>query len=103
MRILIAPDKFKGSLDARAVAENIAAGLREALPGAQIDILPVADGGEGTAEVLCEALQGSWRNCNARDPLGRDIECRYAHIDSRKLAVIEISEAAGMRRVERER
>jgi glycerate kinase len=103
MRILIAPDKFKGSLGARDVAENIAAGLREVLPGAQIDSLPVADGGEGTAEVICDALQGSWRKCNARDPLGREIECRYAYIDSSKLAVVEMSEAAGMRRVERER
>jgi glycerate 2-kinase len=99
MKILIAPDKFKGSLSAREVAENIALGLRDVLPEAKIDIVPVADGGEGTAEVICHALGGSWRECEAHDPLGREIEARYAWIENRKLAVMEMSEAAGMRRV----
>jgi glycerate kinase len=99
MRILIAPDKFKGSLSAREVAGNIAVGLRDVLPGAKIDIVPMADGGEGTAEVICDALGGSWVNCKAHDPLGREIDARYAWIDSRKLAVMEMSEAAGMRRL----
>jgi glycerate kinase len=99
MRILIAPDKFKGSLGARDVAENIAAGLREVLSEAKIDIAPMADGGEGTAEVICDALHGSWMKCDARDPLGREIEARYAYIDKKKLAVMEMSEAAGMRRL----
>jgi glycerate kinase len=99
MRILIAPDKFKGSLSAREVAENIALGLRDVLTNADIDIVPVADGGEGTAEVVCLALQGEWKKCNAHDPFGREIECRYAYIQSRQLAVMEMSEAAGMRRL----
>jgi glycerate kinase len=99
VRILIAPDKFKGSLSAREVAENIALGLRDVLPEAKIDIVPVADGGEGTAEVICHALGGSWMKCKAHDPLGRQIEARYAWIEERKLAVMEMSEAAGMRRV----
>jgi len=99
MRILIAPDKFKGSLSAREVAENIALGLRAVLPDAEIAIAPMADGGEGTAEVVCNALGGSWVKCKAHDPLGREIDARYAWIATRKLAVIEMSEAAGMRRL----
>jgi glycerate kinase len=99
MRILIAPDKFKGSLSAREVAENIAAGLREVLPEANINIVPMADGGEGTAEVICDALGGAWMKCKAHDPLGREIEACYAFIDSKKLAVMEMSEVAGMRRL----
>jgi glycerate kinase len=99
MRILIAPDKFKGSLDARDVAENIAEGLREVLPDAKIDIVPMADGGEGTAEVVCNALNGSWLNCKAHDPLGRKIDARYAWIAERRIAVMEMSEAAGMWRL----
>jgi glycerate kinase len=99
MKILIAPDKFKGSLSAGEVAENIASGLREVLPEAKIDMAPMADGGEGTAEVICGALDGSWLKCNAHDPLGREIEARYAYIDSKKLAVMEMSETAGMRRL----
>jgi glycerate 2-kinase len=99
VKILIAPDKFKGSLSAREVAENIAKGLRDVLPEATIDIVPMADGGEGTAEVVCDALGGKWVKCGAHDPLGREIEARYAWIDNRKLAVMEMSEAAGMRRL----
>src|SRR6266700_1599424 len=99
MRILIAPDKFKGSLSAREVAENIALGLRDVLRDAKIEILPMADGGEGTAEVICNALGGSWLKCKAHDPLGREIDAHYTWIAKRKLAVMEMSEAAGMRRL----
>jgi glycerate kinase len=100
MRILIAPDKFKGSLTAREVADNIAVGLREVLPDAKIDIMPMADGGEGTAEVISDALDGKWLTMSAHDARGREIEARYAYIDDRKLAVMEMSEAAGMRRLQ---
>jgi glycerate kinase len=99
VNILIAPDKFKGSLNAREVAENIAKGLRDALPDAKIDIVPMADGGEGTAEAICDARGGSWLKCKAHDPLGREIDARYGWIQSGKIAVMEMSEAAGMRRV----
>lgn len=99
MRILIAPDKFKGALGAREVAENIATGLRDISPDAKIDIVPMADGGEGTAEVICDALGGSWVNCTAHDPLGREIEARYVWVEEGKLAIMEMSEVAGMRRL----
>src|SRR5439155_21188607 len=99
MKILIAPDKFKGSLSAREVAKNIAAGLRDVLPDAKIDMMPMADGGEGTAEVIGDALDSHCVNCAAHDPLGREIDTRYAWIEHRKLAIMEMSEAAGMRRL----
>jgi glycerate 2-kinase len=99
MRILIAPDKFKGALNAWEVAENIAKGLRDALPHIKIDIVPMADGGEGTAGAICEARGGSWLKCKAHDPIGREIEARYAWIEDGELAVMEMSEAAGMRRL----
>ena len=100
MRILITPDKFKGALSAREVGDNIAAGLREVLPDAKIDILPMADGGEGTAEVIGEALGASWIKSKAHDPLGREIEAHYGWVERNKLAVMEMSEAAGMRRLQ---
>ncbi len=100
MRILIAPDKFKGALSACEVADSIAAGLREVLPNATIDIAPVADGGEGTAEVISQALHASWVKCKAHDPVGREIEAGYGWIQNQKLAVMEMSEAAGMRRLQ---
>jgi glycerate 2-kinase len=99
MKILIAPDKFKGSLSAREVADNIALGLRGVLHDVEIVITPMADGGEETADVICNALGGSWVRCKAHDPLGRQIDARYAWIADRKLAVMEMSEAAGMRRL----
>jgi glycerate kinase len=102
MKILIAPDKFKGSLSAREVAEIIANGLRDVLPDATIDIVPVADGGEGTAEVICDALHGAWVNCKGHDPIDREIEARYAFVEPPKLAVMEMSEAAGMQRLKPE-
>ena len=85
MKILIAPDKFKGALNAREVAENIAQGLHDMLPDANLEIVPMADGGEGTAEVICNARGGSWLQCKAHDPLGREIDARYGWIGDEKL------------------
>jgi glycerate kinase len=99
MRILIAPDKFKGSLSAREVADNIAAGLRDVLPDATIEVMPIADGGEGTADVICQACHGEWVSCDAHDALGRAIEARYAWLRERTMAAMEMSEAAGTRRI----
>jgi glycerate 2-kinase len=99
VRILIAPDKFKGTLDAREVAEIIAKGLRDALPDAKLDIAPMADGGEGTAQAICDIRGCSWVKCKAHDALGREIDARYGWIEDEKLAVMEMSEAAGMRRI----
>ena len=97
MHILIAPDKFKGSLSAKQVAENIALGIRDVIPDAQIEIAPVADGGEGTAEVICNARGGEWVTCRAHGPLGSPIEARYVWLSESASAVIEMSEAAGLR------
>ena len=99
MKILIAPDKFKGALNAREVAENIAKGLRDVLPDAKIEIVPMADGGEGTAEAICAMRGCSWSQCKAHDALGREIAARYGWIEDQKLAVMEMSEAAGMWRL----
>src|SRR4051812_39632162 len=99
MRILIAPDKFKGSLDAREVADNIGAGLRESLPGSIIDTMPVADGGEGTADVIRQACAGEQIICTAHDALGREIEAQYVWLGDRAAAVMEMSAAAGLWRI----
>lgn len=99
MKILIAPDKFKGTLNAREVGENIAQGLRDILPDVEIELVPMADGGEGTAQAICAVRGCSWLECNAHDPLGREIVAHYGWIEQENLAVMEMSEAAGMRRL----
>lgn len=70
---LVCPDSFKGSLDAHEAAEAIAAGILEADKGASVDIMPLADGGEGTARILGEALGASCRRVGTADALGRDV------------------------------
>jgi glycerate kinase len=104
MRILVAPDKFKGSVAAREAAQAIAAGLRDVLADAEITTLPIADGGEGTAEVICGAADGEWHECDVSDPVGRQVTARYCTIADGATAVMEMSEAAGLWRIaERER
>lgn len=99
MHILVAPDKFKGSLGAQEVGERIAAGLRATLPRAEIEVLAIADGGEGTAEAINRARGGQWVSCAAHDALGRAIEPRYAWLQETWTAVIEMSAAAGLQQL----
>ena len=74
-RFLVAPDSFKGTFDATTVADAIAAGIEAA--GGEADRCPVADGGEGTMEVLLDALGGERRTAKVHDPLRRPIEAEY--------------------------
>jgi glycerate 2-kinase len=90
--VLVAPDSFKGTFSAREVASAIAAGLRAADREARE--LPVADGGEGTMEVLVSALGGEVRTVTASDPLGRPIEAGFALLPDGS-AVVETAQASG--------
>jgi glycerate kinase len=102
MRILVAPDKFKGSLSASVVAETIARGLRAVWPEADVTCAPIADGGEGFAEALCQALGGEWIRLPVQDPIGREVEGRFAWVETEKLAILEMSEASGLWRLKKE-
>lgn len=95
MNIVIAPDSFKESLSAAQAALAIAAGMRSALPEARYQCLPMADGGEGTAQTLLDALGGKWREVVVHDPLRRVICARYALLDD-GCAVIETAATAGL-------
>lgn len=99
MRVLIAPDKFKGSLDAAAVAEQIARGIRDVASDAKVTLAPIADGGEGTAEAIFSAAGAEWIACSAHDALGRSVEARYLWLPEITTVVIEMSEAGGLRRL----
>lgn len=96
MRILIAPDKFKGSLSALKVAENIENGILKVFPNAQIEKVPMADGGEGTVESLVDATGGKIIKTVVKDPLMRDIESFYGILGDGITAVIEMAAASGL-------
>lgn len=96
MRIVVAPDKFKDSLGAADVGFHLAAGLRAVWPEAEIQIRPIADGGEGTAEVIRAARGGTNLECAAHDARGRAIRARYSWLDPERLAILDMSAAAGL-------
>ena len=93
---LLAPDKFRGSLTARQVANAMAEGVRLTQPKAEIIALPVADGGEGTAQVLTEATNGTWHTAIVSDPLGRPIEAGFGLSGDGSTAFIEMAQASGL-------
>ncbi|SNT16941.1 MULTISPECIES: glycerate kinase [unclassified Azospirillum] len=94
MKILITPDSFKESLAAQAVAEQIAAGIRDALPTADCRIAPMADGGEGTVAAMVAALDGQTRQISVTGPLGEPVMACYGL--SGQTAIIEMAAAAGL-------
>lgn len=100
-RFLIAPDKFKGSLTAVEATKAIAAGIRQIDPDAELDLCPIADGGEGFMETLISTLHGTWITCPAVDPLGRAIQSRYVLADTPAgpTAILEMAETAGLWRL----
>jgi glycerate 2-kinase len=93
-RFLVAPDAFKGTLVAAAVARSIAEGLRDG--GAEAEECPVADGGEGTIEVLAAALRPELREALCSDPLGRPIHASWAWLGASRTALIEMAAASGL-------
>jgi glycerate kinase len=96
MRILIAPDKFKGSLTARQALEAIEGGLKAVIPEAVIDRACLADGGEGTVDVFALAEGAEVRRAEVHDALGRSLGAEFVWIPCERLAVIEMSAASGL-------
>jgi len=95
MRVLIAPDSFKGSVSAVSAGRAIARGVVEACPDSQIDLCPLADGGEGTAEVLVHALGGELRRARVMGALGDPVEAAWAWLGP-KVAVVDSASAVGL-------
>lgn len=95
MKILIAPDSFKESLSALEVCRAIQSGFSRVFPDAHYKLLPMADGGEGTSEVLSYALKGHWQQVAIHDPLMQPITAKYLLLQNHT-AVIEIAAACGL-------
>ncbi|MEN6670462.1 glycerate kinase [Psychrobacter sp. B38] len=95
MKILIAPDSFKESLEALDVCHAIQSGFSQVFPNAEYTLLPMADGGEGTSAVLSYVLGGRWKEVRVHDPLMRPITAKYLLLPD-ATAVIEIAQACGL-------
>jgi glycerate kinase len=99
LKILIAPDSFKGSLTSVQVARALADGWARARPDDTILLCPLADGGEGTLEAVAAAGGWEWQETNVADPLGRTIRARWLRSVDGTRAVVEMAEASGLSRV----
>jgi glycerate kinase len=95
MRIVVAPNAFKGSLSSTQAAMAMARGVREALPDAEVVQVPVADGGEGTVEALVSAHHGTYGKVTVEGPLGDPVLASYGLIDGGRTGVVELASASG--------
>ncbi len=100
MRIVVAPDSFKGTLTAEEAGEAIRLGILDAHPDAEIEVIPLADGGEGTAAVARLARGGRWNALRCTGPLpGETVEAGWLHLegeDRRGEALVEMASASGL-------
>jgi len=99
MKILIAPDKFKGSLSAKKVASAIKGGIERVVPEAEVFVCPVADGGEGTVDALIAATGGTKVPLRVMGPLGNLVDSYFGILGNQpkeKIAVIEMAAASGL-------
>lgn len=99
MKIVIAPDSFKDSLSAEAVATAIALGLAEVWPDATLVKCPMADGGEGTVESILAACEGELRSASVQGPLGIQVDAHWGWLPHNHTAIIEMAEASGLQLV----
>ncbi|MFC4994107.1 glycerate kinase [Rubritalea tangerina] len=100
MKVLVACDKFKGSMTAVEACEAIANGLWEGCPGVEVEQAPIADGGEGFTQAVYDALGGEWVVCETLDAIGRKCEARYLVVGD--TAVMEMAAACGLEMIEKE-
>lgn len=95
MKIIVAPNSFKGSLSATQAAIAIARGVCEAFPDAEIVEIPIADGGDGTVEALVAAHKGTFQSVTVEGPLGDPVLASYGLIDGGRTAVVELASSSG--------
>ena len=96
MKILVAPQEFKGSISALSVAEAAKVGVIRVFPKAEVVLCPVADGGDGTLETLVEVSGGEVRTCNVRNPIGETITAQWGAMGDGVTAVIEMARTSGL-------
>jgi glycerate kinase len=100
MRVLVAMNAFKGSLSAREASSLVAEGLRRGFPEAEVVQLPLADGGDGTVQVVCGRPGGETVQVEVSGPLGRPVKALVGLLDGGRTAVIESAQASGLALIE---
>ena len=103
MKVVVAPDKFRGSLSALEASLAMERGVLDALPSARVDRIPMADGGEGTMDALVAATAGSIHPVQVCGPLGAPVPAAFGILGDRTTAVIEMALASGHAHVPRDR
>lgn len=103
MKIVMAIDSFKGSLSSMDAGRAAAEGIQRVDPKVQVKVRPLADGGEGTVEALTEGMGGRFCKVSVMGPFGEPVDCEYGILDETKTAIVEMSGAAGITLVPRER
>ncbi|MGZ8580632.1 MAG: glycerate kinase family protein [Actinomycetota bacterium] len=105
MRILVAPDKFRGTLTARQAAEAFATGWRRERPDDDLELVPMADGGEGTMDALVESLGGRVEATTVTGPMGDPVDAAFGLVPSRggTLGVVEMARASGLALLDEDR
>ena len=96
MKILVAPQEFKGSISALSVAEAAKTGVMRVFPEAEVVLCPVADGGDGTLETLVEVSGGEVRTCSVQNPIGETITAQWGAMGDGVTAVIEMARTSGL-------
>src|SRR5690606_11194343 len=102
MHIIIAPNAFKGSLSATEAANSIADGLEASKLQCLLRKFPIGDGGDGTADLIAAKWDASTIIVSVHDPLARNITANFSWMEEPKTAIIEMSEASGLRLLKKE-
>jgi len=96
MKIIIAPDSFKGSLTNLEAASAMERGVHAAIPNAEVEIIHIADGGEGTLQALVASTNGQFIKAEAIDPIGRPVTRQFGVLGDGKTIIIEMAEVSGL-------
>jgi glycerate 2-kinase len=96
MKVVIAPDSFKGSISAKDVCTAIKEGIMTVFPEAEVKAVPLADGGEGTLENMVYASNGTLTSIQVNGPMGKEVSAAYGVLGDRETVVIEIAQASGL-------
>ncbi|MCS7252869.1 MAG: glycerate kinase [Armatimonadota bacterium] len=103
MRFLVACDSFKGSATSKQVGEALKEGILRAVPDVEVDVIPVADGGEGTVQALVDATKGEFITVPVTNPIGEKVEATFGILGDGRTAVIEMAAASGLTLIPPER